>query len=68
MIQFVTILDIGSEIDMPYYYHNEIWTPLKYFGIQFFIDENGHKWIKFGSRHRRPLFKQSRTDTFEDGQ
>jgi hypothetical protein len=53
---------------MPYYYHNEIWTPLKYFGIQFFIDENGHKWIKFGSRHRRPLFKQSRTDTFEDGQ
>ncbi|WP_156410868.1 hypothetical protein [Paenibacillus sp. Soil787] len=51
---------------MPYYYHNEVWTPFKYVGIRLFIDENGNKWIKIWNKHRRPFFKQSNASPFEE--
>jgi hypothetical protein len=50
---------------MPYYHHNEKWTPFRLLGIRFFVDEKGRKWIKIWNKHRRPLFKLSTTNTLE---
>lgn len=40
---------------MPHYYFKEIWTPLKWFGIRFFHDDEDRVWIKIWSKTRRPI-------------
>jgi len=31
---------------MPYYSFVVKWTPLKLLGIRFYVDDEGHRWIK----------------------
>lgn len=39
---------------MPYYFFDEIWTPLKFVGIRLFRDNESGVWIKFwGAKRRR---------------
>ncbi len=40
---------------MPSYYFKELWTPLKWIGIQFFRDDEQHLWIKWWSNPRKRL-------------
>ncbi|MDQ0196766.1 hypothetical protein J2T20_005186 [Paenibacillus wynnii] len=42
---------------MPNYYFKEIWTPLKFFGIHFYRDDEDRYWIKVWSYPRRLLTK-----------
>jgi len=44
---------------MPYYYYEEIKTPLKLFGIRFMRDDKGALWVKIGKNSRRRLTKGS---------
>lgn len=32
---------------MPSYYFKELWTPLRWFGIKLFHDDEGSLWIKW---------------------
>lgn len=41
--------------EMPNYYFNEIWTPLKLVGIRLFRDDNMGVWIKFWHKKRRRI-------------
>lgn len=47
---------------MPHYYFKEIWTPLKWFRIHFFRDDEGQIWIKKGSQPRKP-WRVKKVDT-----
>lgn len=44
---------------MPYYYYEEIKTPLKLFGIRLMRDDKGALWVKIGKSSRRRLTKGS---------
>jgi hypothetical protein len=39
--------------EMPYYVFKEIWTPLKYIGVRFFLEESGDLYVKVGLKPRR---------------
>jgi hypothetical protein len=48
-----TNLMVLGDGEMPYYVFKEIWTPLKYIGVRFFLEESGDLYVKVGLKPRR---------------
>ncbi|WP_154665788.1 hypothetical protein [Paenibacillus pinihumi] len=44
---------------MPYYYFQEIKTPLVLLGIRFMKDEQGKVWMKVGKRSRKLIYNNA---------
>jgi hypothetical protein len=53
---------------MPYYYYEEIKTPLKLIGIRIMRDDKGGLWFKIGKQSRRRLTKGTSLVSDNDSQ